>query len=319
MSWTTEIPAEAAQPLPQPSPPVSLLTSTADGVANGALPDIEIENGRATRGWLGGVRWNAQGCRPIHVWEAWDGCAPCDGEPNVANAADYCDPTGPEEQEAWPFDVYVTNDCGGPHALRDLVGEGRQALEAQSSLQMARHLHMGSQLAAGGPRMCDPTPSLQGCAASLTTPGENALDPAAAIGLLLANREHVLGQPFSVLHIPTIAVPLLVENGVIALQGSRYIGPMGLPVVVGPGYPTTGPAAYTGDTAAPAGTAWFYVSGPIDWALQPIETVQVMDFDEARRNENSSLAIRRALVRVDCCGIYAVLASLGGTTTEAPA
>jgi hypothetical protein len=62
-----------------------------------------------------------------------------------------------------------------------------------------------------------------------------------------------------IIHVPYSLIPFLMANKQIVVEGDSLYSPTGNIVVVGSGYPGTGPA----NVAAVAGTAWMFATGPM--------------------------------------------------------
>lgn len=256
--------------------PINLLTSISDGTQTGAIP----------AGWRCGVCHRPHGCSPFQLWLNTedpledDEILPNEDLKTVYDAA--CD------VESWAFDI--------PHGVRLECGSEEQAvamataeLEALTPTAMAAYLH--AYLVAHATEVGSGDPPL-----------------VTAVGGLFAARA-AAGFGGGVLHLPDVAVAAALDAGLIVRGGTRYTSLYGGPSTVGPGTPATGPDETV------AGTAWVFVSGPVDYALDPVEVLSTStSFDQARQNRvSSALVERRALVRVNDCNVFATRVLLPAT------
>lgn len=85
-----------------------------------------------------------------------------------------------------------------------------------------------------------------------------ALSPVAAVAAM----EEALGDLVAcggVLHIPFGLAAFLIDHRLLVLDNGVYYTPTGFQVIIGHGYPGTGP----GNAAAAAGETWMFATGPI--------------------------------------------------------
>jgi hypothetical protein len=205
----------------------------------------------------------------------------------------------------------------------EVAAEARAQLEAVTAWHVARELWTGEFNTTG-----QENPSLQA-----PFPGETdefdpshillgPLDPVEATSALYAAYEgetrHGGG---AVLHVPSRAMPSLKAEAQLTQQGSVFIGP-NFVVSPGPGYPSGsgrfGPKtlANSDGASATAGQVWFYLTGPIEYALGPY--FRNLEGDEPRwdrrMNRYQYWAERMAIVRFDPCSVWSTLVTL--PTTE---
>lgn len=210
------------------------------------------------------------------------------------------------------FEVYATT----PGCREDLIDDAasveanRRQIDIGSAWYLAREFWTGS-LVTTNPCLQDSAELISGTAT-----------PAGGIGALLANYHDRARAGGAMLHIPEVALPLLLEKGIVRLAGQRLIGPMESTVVVGPGYPwgagTSGTASAYGPLVSSvrqgqtANEVWAYVTGRVEYGLGDI----VQPLSAAARqlpleqNDWTVRGIRRAIYRFDSTAAFAVLISL---------
>ena len=281
--------SEADSPGGSGAPPINLLTSVSDGRASGAIPDK----------WKSGVCWDPIGCAPSCIW-------PHSNDPlNEDNGGPITYPTDENGDRfktvtdvtrayAFPFDIahgINEGDCRTKTA-EQVAARAQRELAANTPVQVANYLSV----------------SLANVATAL--PGTSAVPISTAVGLLMEARSIDGGSGGGVIHIPDIAVGAAQSELMLTRGGTRYTSIYGAPVVVGPGLKNINPD--TGLIETEVGVAWLYVSGAVDYALDPIETISnQIEWDQARQNQIRKVIVeRRALVRHDPCGVHAVRVSL---------
>lgn len=257
------------------APPINFLTSVTDGVATGAIPSD----------WACGVEWDPVGCTPSYL-----DISDCDEDPFAL-----CPPVRPKpldppacKSAAHSFDIYH-----GAQLENCQQGDAEQLaalrLETNTPVKMAHYMSL----------------ALQTHAEPLPGDAKPCLD--AGIGMLFEARSQ-FGSGGGVLHIPDRAVIGAQQLGLLTRSGARYTSIFGSSVVVGPGISHLGP-----DGVDPGpGAAWIYVTGPVDYALGPVEQLATgTSMGMAAQNKTkSALAERSALIRFDQCNVWAVCVTL---------
>lgn len=216
-------------------------------------------------------------------------------------------------EEFSPFEVYATYDGCREDLIDDsaTVEANRRQVDIGSAWFMAREFWTGATIS-GNPCLQD--------SASLI--GASASSAAGAIGALLANYHDRARSGGAVLHIPEVALPLLLEKGIVKAAGTRYVGPMDSTVVVGPGYPwgagTSGTASAYGPLVTgtrqgqTAGQVWAYVTGRVEWGLGPIDQPLSAAGRQLPLEANGWFirGTRRAIYRFDSTAAFAALLTL---------
>lgn len=119
-----------------------------------------------------------------------------------------------------------------------------------------------------------------------------------------------------------MALPLLLEKGIVKAAGTRYVGPMDSTVVVGPGYPwgagTSGTASAYGPLVTgtrqgqTASQVWAYVTGRVEWGLGEIDQPLTALGRQLPLEANGWFirGTRRAIYRFDSTAAFATLMTL---------
>jgi hypothetical protein len=221
-----------------------------------------------------------------------------------------------------PFVIYTPISCTMPVDSADLEGLAADATEAHTPAAIAHALWKGSTEYDAA----DTTqPTLRRSAVDVSRANPIDLDDGVA-ALLTHYQLCTGGYGGAVVHIPgdLLVAALGGGNGGARLcwpEGTLYRGAHGSTLVAGPGYPegfsvdgpngngpryATGPDQYWGNEA---GTAWIYVTGPIEYAVSsPIRILPETERDRSTflQNRYDLWAERDAIVRFDPCCVFAI-------------
>lgn len=266
---------EPIGPIRQSRPAVSILTAAR------ALPAVN---------WHSGISWR-------------------DSVPLVGYRREFCDTSdaadpGEITQPAfYPYWIYVPYVCDWVTDDASFRDDAMSAADAVTPWHVARELWTGETE--------DENPSLQSVATDESA--ADAVHPVTALGTLLEAYEDCSQSGGATVHVPTAAIASLLSHGVVKQQGDVYYGPNGSVISPGPGYPTaatgTGPAD-ADDPDAGAGNVWMYVTGPVEYALDPV-AVPLTDLEahfNRRTNRYEITAQRLAIHRFDPECVFAVRA-----------
>lgn len=273
----TLLPAPTGDIPPEP-PPSSLLT-----VARQIPGGFEA--------WRSGVSWYPNGCVPA------DGWSDCDDE---ARPDEKCDPVPQAVATARPWTIYVPEGgCDDPSPGIDWNGRAASTLNAYRAGQISEELATGEHTPGGV--------NLEGVAVPIVAPG--SVTVLEALSLLIQARVTAGFQGVSTVHIPAWLVPsaeaaTLIAAGSTAAQGLVRVS-------TGPGYPGRNPTALGAPVAPATGQGWVYTSGPVEYGLGPVSTPMGLAEQRTRLNRSFWIAEQPAIVRVDPCGVFAVLARIG--------
>lgn len=272
-------PISGIKPTP---PPVSLLTAAT------RLPASVV--------WKSGVRWRGAACVPGYRW-------PYCGKAEDRHAAKTI-----SKPAFYPYMIYVPYQCDEvleePQTTVDgeTITVDSYIADAQAEAEAVTPFHVSQELWTGAIEALNP--SLESVAADL---GGSAAHPVVALGQLLDAYalSDAQGGSVPIVHAPWSVVVSLMGHGLVNQVGDVYYGP-GCLISPGPGYPAgglSGPAA----ADAGAGNVWTYISGPVEYALGPIEVTPTgpnAHFDR-RTNLFRVWAQRMAIHRFDTGCIFA--------------
>ncbi len=260
----------------------------------------------------GGIAWRNYGCAQPSYWAP--ACLP-NGNPDTKTVSDR---TGTSEQA--PVILYVATEC-------DTVGMGVGDDERQRTLDL---LELGTQsgveqalwgTAEDSPMQGDEHRTLVRMIAETSSPaasgghvlssGSTPMDRKSALAALSGALAGCAGGQRGVIHAPAYlgelwAQELLVEDG----QRLRTKG-RGDTVVVGSGYPGTGPVGHAAATP-PAGAQWAFATGPLIVRLGDVQDMTGGAAGAVNRetNDQTWYAERTAVWQLEACCVYAALVSV---------
>lgn len=200
------------------------------------------EDGSEVRWWEGdpqpGVRFRPTNCDGAFTCPMLT-CADCDCNPDPAAEApaEPCVSPLPDVVEFHPFWVYKKHECDPvSQDPNEMYRRLRDQLDVQGWVQVARRFHLELQ-------------------ARTTDVSDGVATPTQGLATLLRNRG-VLGLGGGAFVAPAYALPALMERNLVATgPNGRLTGPAGIPMIVDPGFPVTGP----GQAAPEPGAAYIYL------------------------------------------------------------
>lgn len=295
------------------APEVSLLTVagelTRDGAGPGSDPVAQVDGLRSAPWWTSGVSWRRAACTTGHPWP---GICPT---PELL-AAGKRPAAALDEVEFRPYEFYVPYACEWvtPEGRAEMRAEVLATIEAQTAWHVSRELWTGDADLLNVDQST-PNETLMSAADPL---GVEAVEPEAALALLIAEYtacSHVGG---AVLHIPPVLLPNLQQKALITRVGNQLRGPMSTLVSPGPGYPGPGPWGPAGAVASP-GRVWVYISGPVEVALAAPTVLpeDIASTFDRRTNRVELWAERRAIHRFDPCCVFAILTDIPNVGPDA--
>jgi len=201
---------------------------------------------------------------------------------------------------ALPFTVYAEFECS-PVGLTDAATVAEDALARVEQQQVEATFWTGT---AGGQEVVFP---------HLASDGEEfdgqsvLLQPVASPVVTGADVAHALGEleqeladcykGQGLIHVPRSALPTLAAAHLVTERDGRLYTPAGNLIVVGGGYPGTGP-----DGATPAaGTAWIYATGAAFGYRSDVFFTDVRDSLDRSANTLSMIAERTYVIGFECC------------------
>lgn len=259
--------------------------------------------------WSTGISW-VTGCQPSYNWPDCPDSELLKSEPGDADLV-----------HTVPFTIYTPNVCSLPVNDAELEAGITALTEVHTAAQLAAALWMGDGYGDDAASQLIPTLRRSATNVSAATP----LDLDDGVSQLLVHYSLCTGgSGGAVLHVPAGMIPQALGGGpdagrVCWPEGNLYRGPLGSVVSPGPGYPegfsVDGPDGH-GPLLDPdlpdtflgneAGTAWIYVTGPVEYAVEGIEVLPPRDGRVGwRTNIWRALAERRAIIRFDPCCVFA--------------
>jgi hypothetical protein len=216
---------------------------------------------------------------------------------------------------ATPFTIYAEVDCSAPAFWDDQEAYVRAAFERVEQWQLERVFWTGNVAGVANAAL----PHLASTAAVIeqglgytttlqlatTQVTGAALAAPVALGLLEDALANCLLGVQGVIHVPNDIAPMLAADGLLTRDGPRIRTWNGNLVVVGNGYPRTGP-----DGSDPGmGYGWIYATGPV-FAYRSDVNVLLQNNSSLSRTDNTVKAIaeRTYLLGYDCC-LFAALVS----------
>jgi len=258
------------------------------GILSGCTTIIDVPESQAHE--LLGTDWLDGSCADAHPWE-W-----CQTPTPPPTAKDF---DRPRTCTAAPVTIYGGSECSTIGRTYDeTVAAAREALRMGE--QRALEEWVMTQL------LCPLA------AANDLTPGAGAVSVAQGVGAL----EGWLAENYGgtgVLHVPAGIAALLGCCNIVQLDQGNARTLMGNCVVMGAGYSANvGPPACT---AAPAGEAWLYITGPLRIRREGVFLVPEEDGQGVRitTNDRFLLAERTFVVEIACCMAAAIRVTVCAT------
>lgn len=233
----------------------------------------------------GGAEWETLNCAPAHG--VGDPCKTAEGEttPGLPKEFD----GGVEVSEAEPFTVAGTFVCTPvgftPQRANEIAQQHLLTREEARAEQAVWTGDLGN------------TPAL--ATSETTILGTGPLSLTEGIGVL----EKWIGDAYGslgVIHVDRLLGTALIEKGVVRVNGNRATTVLGTPVVIGTGYPGTGPNGEAGRWAYVTPAMIGYRSSVFSGSSRPGDI-----FDRAS-NDLYGIAERTYLIGWDDCGVAAV-------------
>jgi hypothetical protein len=226
-----------------------------------------------------GVEWMALGCCPVQDWPDW--CPDGDESPGEPPKKEFC---RPETEHAAPHTIYAGAECSAmgwsydearQHALASLELGEQRALEAAFWRDTLALNAVDLTPAAGPVNVASGVAALEGC---------------------LAESYGGIG----VLHVPAGLAAVLGCCNILREYGDGLRTLAGNCAIIGAGYS----AQNSGPDGTPAepGSAWVYVSGPVEIRRGPIDIIPDVRGPaiNIRNNDLRVLAERTYVVGTTC-------------------
>lgn len=213
---------------------------------------------------------------------------------------------------ATPFTIYAEIDCSAPAFWDDKEAYVRAAFERVEQYQLERIFWTGTVAGVANaalPHLASNTAIIESSLGYSTTLQLAATQvthvnpsPAEAVGEVERTLADCLLGNAGVIHIPNEMASVMGSQGLLVRDGPRLRTYNGNLVVIGNGYPGTGP-----DGSAPAtGHSWIYGTGPIFLYRSDITVLMENNSSLVRTNNTvKAIAERTYLLGYDCCLVAA--------------
>jgi len=256
--------------------------------------------------WQLGIRTEIGTCAPASV--TVDSCA-------VTGTGSLVQVDAMSTLGATPFTVFSSPACGPVGFLDDARKYATDALTNGEQRAVEREFWTGANgttphLAANA-QIISSDGSIEQTAATVVVSGGASVDPVEGLGLL----EDALGWCYGaegVIHAPPSVVTAWVARGLIRREGTSLRSPGNHQVVMGDGYPGTGP-----DGSLPTGSRWVYATGAIQLRRGPIEVRGSTSGEVVDRSKNDVVVVaeRTYVVNWECCHL-AIQIKIGGIAAD---
>jgi hypothetical protein len=217
---------------------------------------------------------------------------------------------------ATAFTVYTEIDCSAPGFWERSQEAVNENLTRREQFQVEQSFWTGL---AGGQQVVFPHLQantqildengiiLQTAATSVS--GAAQFDLVEGLGRLEAQLEACY-DGVGVIHVPAILGAAMANNMLLVREGPRYRTPNGNIVVIGAGYPGTGPSDAP-NAPTPSNNAWIYATGAMMIYRSPVTIMPRVSTLNKAENTMTAIAERTYSIAWDCCH-YAVNVTLGG-------
>lgn len=280
----------------EPVAPAPSLVSSAS-----PLPNVD---------WRTGIEWSPV-CQPSTNLD-------------ICPAGERIPPNGRAVVHSNPFTLYTPQSCDMPVDGEDMTRIVNALTEIHTTAQLELALWMGEGLPVSDLEQV----TLRRSAIDVAQASPLDLDDGVA-QLLVHYNEATGGNGGALIHIPAGLAPFALGGGgggarLCWPEGNTYRGPLQSLVVPGPGYPNgfspNGPDGHGPLLSAPGvapeeyagnevGTSWIYITGPVEYAVTPVEVIPEHERDRVIpfTNEYEVWGQREAIFRFDPCSTFATL------------
>lgn len=243
--------------------------------------------------WAGGVEFEFDLCTEIESFT--DHCSPATGHTmSTETDLEFC--------QADPFIIKSSFKCStGGRSVSDAFDITKRRLLAWESHQL-EHIFWTGQTANGqvnpnlafGNDTCDISP--------VTLSDGGAVSEVSAIAMLEEALTDVVPGG-GIIHAPFGLAAYLSRSHLLERAGNKYFSPTGFPIVLGAGYPGSGP----GNLVATAGETWIFGTGPLAiwWGELFMNPSEISEGIDRYRNDVTVFAERFYAIGFSCA-LYAV-------------
>lgn len=211
-----------------------------------AIGAIELDDSHA---WAGGVEWEDELCTSVESFT--DNCPPASGyTKSTERDLNFC--------HADPFIIKSSFDCStGGRPVEDAFRIAKKRLLAWESYELERVFWTG--LSANG--QINPSLAFGNDTCEIFPEVITVSGPCSVVAGIASLEEALsnLVPGGGVIHAPFGLASFLAEASLLERVNETYFSPTGTPIVLGAGYPGSGP----GNVVADAGTTWVFGTGPV--------------------------------------------------------
>lgn len=268
-----------------------------------------VQKPQAPSHWQNGITW-VERCPEGDT--TYDECISVTGTGAPPEPPTKTDNVAQVFRGATPITIYARFDCSPVG-----IGEAEQA--AQEALSRVENTRLeesfwtgvvGGQVAAfphlaANAEVDDDQSILLQSAASVCVTGTDVARGLGELEDCLADCESGQG----IIHIPPEALPTFFAWNLAIRRDNGLFTPAGHQIVVGTGYPGTGPDG----SAAPAGSTWIYATGPMFGYRGEVRFTTARESFDRAENTLQMLAERTYVLGWQCCH-FAALIQLGTPT-----
>lgn len=247
-----------------------------------------------------GVSHDPEACQRAWVWQRCSDVVP-DGDPEEGDVVSKPLNGGIEPVTFLPFLIEANAACEGISRNRGVLDDrAKRTLQLNASQQIGRAF--SSALPDG---YANVNPNLTNSATDITGAGPSSLVNTLQSLLREAVECGLSGDLF--IHAPHWTLPRFLEDTQIVQVGQTFkLG--GHTVVLDQGYTNEGPDEAP---AAAADEAWLYISGPVEYATGPIQSLADMtEHVRLQLNTANAMAAQLGIYRFDPCCVKAARARI---------
>lgn len=225
--------------------------------------------------WKGGITFTPQ-CGDVAVWAC--------GKAGTKDTPQKGDP-----QRFDPFLIYSGASCSGAPVTDDLREIVRGNLERGTTVGFARQLVITD----------DDVDNIDITTAATDITPDTPTGLRNSLGALLSALDECGGGE-AVIHAPIVALPHLLDIGVVERGGRYFIG--NVPVSIDH-YPPLG------GVATDPSNIWLYLTRPVEYATTAIGEIEFNAY-RGRLNDSVLVGERLSILRFDPCCVYAILSQV---------
>lgn len=254
-----------------------------------AIEPVELDDSHA---WAGGVEWEYDLCTSVESFT--DNCPPATGfTKSTERDLEFC--------HSDPFVIKSSFDCStAGRPVEEAFNIAKRRLLAWESHELERILWTG-QTANG---QVNPSFALGNdvCEISPTNLSVSALSVVSAFGALEEALTDVVPGG-GIIHVPFGLAAYLADATLLERENGKYYSPTGFPVVMGSGYPGSGP----GNVPVSPGITWIFGTGPLGvWRSEAFMNPREVSESINRYRNNITVFSERFYAVGFSCALFAI-------------